>query len=573
MDKVKASDIAKYFRESVSFNFEREDIISYQQIESLEDDFFTLIDRDAYFALLNDIIGYDNQLKNIFCDLFDAKLGIHCFANKNARMSPRSRISYFLTQSKYQHYQTSITKVYLAFNTWLIFFDAGTIDAEWRDCPFCGSVVRNNVCTNKLCKKTKDDSIKASLELSTLLAEERAGVDTITPSCWYYINENSEFYNEYKAPILTYIKKRKAKEDENKNRILTEATKEINQIKTIFKLEISKTKPDFEMIIKRIENSNIIQIASAYNDRSFIQKLALLKKNVNKEKQKYEDGIENESKSELFNQTVKDFLASYIIIQKKLASKTKDLNSLKEELKKADNSWAMVKANMKLGFKVNQASAIQMINEYETGLQQETIKYIKKEESQKSLETEKRELLKMTTILMNKLNCITVKDNKASTIMDELNRLVETNKAFDKIRFEDPQEYLEIVYPVRKKLAKLIKEENEYKLVNFKEEAIPLLKSIKNANPKDSLSWFFSTKVSELKYNSLYFSINQNIEYNNLISQLSEKLNCLVKEEKIYQDNLEKIVKRKKKNKKIILITSCSLIVILITILLIIIIK
>ena len=570
MEKVKDSDIARYFQESVSFDFEKEDIISYQQIEQLEDDFFTLIDRDAYIALLNDILSYDNQLKNIFIDLFDTKLGIHCFANKNARYSPRSRITYFLAQTKYQHYQNSIAKVYLAFNTWLIFFGDAPVEPKWKNCPFCGSVVKNDICTNNSCKKTNTDSLKAALELTTLLAEEKVGINSLIPSCWYYINENSEFYNEYKSNILTYKNKRKAREDEQKNRTLDAASKEINQIKTLLKLEITKTKPDFEMIIKSIENSKTLQSASKYDDRGFIQRLAIIKKTVETEKQKYENNIEKETKAEIFNQSVNDFIALTIILEEELLQKTNDLEYLSENLKKADTEWAKVKANLRFT-ESKSDEVIEIINKYESDLRQKTIEYIEKEKYNREIKGVKTKLINAITTINNELNCLEYRDNKTWKLVEELNDKIETNSDFDKIRLEEPQVYLELVTPLRKRLAKFTKEENAYKLENLRKESSLLENEIEKANPQDMLSNTFVNEIEKIKNNPLYSTINQTVEYYSKINALEKNLNFLIINEKEYNKVLENSIRRKKLKKKIIFLSIGIFIILLILILFIII--
>lgn len=572
MEKVKDSDIARYFQESVSFDFEREDIISYQQIEQLEDDFFSLIDRDAYIALLNDILSYDNQLKNIFIDLFDTKLGIHCFANKNARYSPRSRITYFLAQNKYQHYQNSIAKVYLAFNTWLAFFGDEPIEPKWKNCPFCGSAVRNDICTNNSCKKTTADSLKAALELTTLLAEEKSGINSPIPSCWYYINENSEFDNEYKSNILAYKKKRKARDEEQKNRTIDAANKEINQIKTLLKLEITKNKPDFEMIIKTIENSKTLQSASKYDDRGFIQRLAIIKKTVETEKQKYENSIENETKTEIFNQSVNDFIASTIVIEEELLQKTKNLEYLSENLKKADGEWSKVKANLKFG-KSKSDEVTDIINKYEKGLRQQTIEYIEKEKYNREIREIKTKLINDITTINNKLNCLEYKDNKTWKLVDELNKKIETNCDFDKIRLEEPQTYLELVTPLRKKLAKVSREENNYKIENLKKESSLLQNKIEKASPEDMLSNSFADELEMIKNNPLYSTINQTFEYYSKINSLEKSLNSLIINEKKYSKALEDSIRKKKLKKKILFISIGIMIVLVIIILLILILK
>ena len=66
MLKSNPKDIAKYFRDSVTFDFSKQTITSFQQILRERDGFFALLDRGAFSALLNDCLSYDNQLVDIF---------------------------------------------------------------------------------------------------------------------------------------------------------------------------------------------------------------------------------------------------------------------------------------------------------------------------------------------------------------------------------------------------------------------------------------------------------------------------------------------------------------------------
>lgn len=193
------TEIAKFFKESVSFDFDRETIFSYQQIECNYENFYTLLDREAFFSLLNDCLGCDNQLANIFKDIYDAHLGIQKFADVQERRKAKGIINYFLLQPKYQYYQSSISKVYLAFNVWLEFFNEQHIEPGWSSCPFCGSDVKNGQCIS--CGKTTNDCLAAADELTILLKAEQEGKTTVNPRYWDAIHDNSEFYFVYKNEI------------------------------------------------------------------------------------------------------------------------------------------------------------------------------------------------------------------------------------------------------------------------------------------------------------------------------------------------------------------------------------
>ena len=85
---ISAKDLTKYIRDTVSFDFTKGTISSYDQIRRRYDDFYALENDQAFSALLNDVIGYDNQLIDIFVDLNTADRGFRFFANAKNRENP-----------------------------------------------------------------------------------------------------------------------------------------------------------------------------------------------------------------------------------------------------------------------------------------------------------------------------------------------------------------------------------------------------------------------------------------------------------------------------------------------------
>ena len=107
MITAQPKEIAKYFRESVDFDFKKNNITSYAQLAANDEAFFTLLDRDAFGALLHDCLD-DNQLTDIFMDVFDAEMGITKFADEANRTSPKQYISYFLSTPAYALHQIDL---------------------------------------------------------------------------------------------------------------------------------------------------------------------------------------------------------------------------------------------------------------------------------------------------------------------------------------------------------------------------------------------------------------------------------------------------------------------------------
>ena len=79
---ISAKNLAKYFRDTVSFDFKKETISSYTQIRRRYDDFYALENTQAFSALLKDVIGHNDQLMDVFIDLNAAGCGFECFAEK-----------------------------------------------------------------------------------------------------------------------------------------------------------------------------------------------------------------------------------------------------------------------------------------------------------------------------------------------------------------------------------------------------------------------------------------------------------------------------------------------------------
>ncbi len=548
-----AQEIAQYFRGSVSFDFDREDIVSYQQIENSYEDFYTLLNREAFSALLNDFLNYDNQLKEIFCDIFDAELGIHCFANKNAANSSRSRVNYFLNMPKYQYHRNDVSKVYLAFNSWLLFFGHAEMSVEWDKCPFCGNKMVKGVCSNASCKKTTEECIKASLELARCLAEEQAGVDTPTPECWQDIKENTEFYIEYKLGIARY-KSEKHRDEElalqkKREEDVQAAIEELNQLSGIMLIEFEKSNPDFDSVLSSLTSSAAIKQAMKYNDKNFNAKFAEIQESIAKRKRKHEDALNEIKAREIFGETVKKFLANRAIIKQELTSETMDVFELKKIFEETNQALGEIKAGRKSGNIITVSETLEALQNYEDELRAKAAEHINKKIHDQQILDAQKKLITKANLILNKLNSIRLQDSELSLLMAEYNAEIESNAAFDDFRVERPVQYTEIVDPIRKKLAEFIRTENEQKLSKFKGQAEVLLSEAKRTTAKESKGASLQRRLQNITKNDAFASIRNNDQYKRYVTSITERVNALLNEERDYKLRVARHKKAKERAK------------------------
>lgn len=561
MLRTTPQEIAKYFQESVSFDFKRENISSFQQIESAGDDFYALTDKEAFSALLNDFLGYDNQLEDIFRDIFDSELGIHCFANKAARNSPRSRITYFL--NKYTYHQNDIAKVYLAFNTWLVFFGCGMLSPDWTKCPFCGGTVKagtngSSACTNKSCKKTTADFMGAASELATLLAEEQSGKATPTPRYWDAIKERAEFYTEYKLPIeklrSSRVHEEQLKTEKQKKEAIDLAVKELNKISALLVLEVDKQSPDFEAILKLIAQNPQINEANKYNDASFAKKVAALTDLVAKKKAEVEKVRAEAQDAMEFSLNVKKFLELQSLLEQELVSESKPFEEFKSLFEELDGTYNRVSAGRKSGYKIDNSETIEAIKKYETTLRTQFVEYVSQKEHAALITKKQSELITKVNVILNSFNGVQAEDDKSAQIAETFNKEIEMNKYFDDYRIECRTQYLEITNSVRVALSELIKSENEVKIADFKRQAEDFIAELDKTQPSQMRSGVFNERLNTIKSTKYYDSIRTNGEYIRNINIISEKITILENDEKAYNADMaaarEAKLKRRRRFKK-----------------------
>lgn len=557
MLRTTPQDIAKYFQESVSFDFKRENISSFQQIESAGDDFYTLTDKEAFSALLNDFLGYDNQLEDIFRDIFDSELGIHCFANKAARNSPRSRITYFL--NKYTYHQNDIAKVYLAFNTWLVFFGCGTLSPEWTKCPFCGGTVKagangQSACANKSCKKTTTDFLSAASELAILLAEEQVGKATPTPRYWDAIKERSEFYTEYKLPIEKLRSSRVHEEqlliEKKKREVIDLAIKEVNKISALLTLEVDKQLPDFDSILKLIAQNPQINEANKYNDATFAKKVSALTDLVAQKKAEFDKSRTEAQNAMEFSLNIKKFLELQSLLEQELVSESKSCEEFKSLFEELDGAYNRISAGKKSGYIIDNAETIEAIKKYETTLRAQFVEYVSQKEHAALILKKQSELITRVNVILNSFNGVQAEDDRSAQISETFNSEIETNTYFDDYRVECRAQYLELTNTVRVALSELIKSENEVKISDFKKQAESFIAELDATQPSQMRSGVFNERLNTVKFTAYYDSIRTNGEYIKNINIISEKITILENDEKAYNADIAAMREAKKRRRK-----------------------
>ena len=569
MIKTTPQDIAKYFQESIAFDFKRESISSYHQIESDSDSFYTLVDREAFSALLNDSLGYDNQLKDIFLDIFDSELGIHCFANKAAQNSPRARVTFFL--NKYQYHRNDIAKVYLAFNTWLEFFGCGSIKPEWSKCPFCGGALKadGSACSSRTCKKTAAEFITVASELATLLANEQAGVATPTPVYWSSIKEGSEFYTEYKLQIENFKNTRthaqQLKEETKKTAVIDSAIKELNSIGAQLVLEVDKEIPDFEGILKKIAANPAIIEANKYNDTAFSKKLTELKDKVSKKRAEYESSLNEKQKIQNVSKNVSEFLSSITLMEREMSAESLNFASLKTLFEKIDSLHNKLVTAKKSGYSLGNASVEGAIKKYETDLRGAVVAFVNKREHEELIKSIQAQLITQVNLVLNKFNGVRPSDDKSGKIAEIFNEKIETNKHFDVYRSERRTQYVEITNPIRVELSKLIQAENDAKIAIFSKHCDEIIADVYASEASQMRSSTLTERARELEVNEYYASIRGNGDVKRMLDTVREKIALLSNDESIYAEQLarERRAKARKKRRRKATFISLTILILL----------
>lgn len=557
-----AKQIAKYFQDSVLFDFNKETVSSLSQIQFPRDpskvNFFTLTDRDAFCALLHDCLSYDNQLQDIFVDFFDSGLGLHRFASPDARKSPRTIVTYFLSQPKFQYHKNDVAKVYLAVNTWLVFFGAQEITPEWDVCPFCGGSIKSGKCVK--CKKANAEFKKASEELTIILADEQSGKETPTPSYWKDIVDGSEFYLEYKVQIELLRKGRKNEvlliAEKAKKTAVDKADKQLNLIKGALALEMAKAEPNLERFLKEITDSADIKEALKFADDGFTKRLAEVKDQISKKQKEIEDRQKADLKEKEIEDTVMEFLRHLSALEKDMTANTRPFKDVKETFLKLEQNYTKLNGFIKSGAKKCDGALLESVTRYEKTVRALASGFIYTTEEKNKLDEKQKKLIETVNLILNMFNGVKPIDDKGKDITLRFNTDVESNHSYDDFRIKRKQEYEEVVKPVKKALAKLISEENEHKMSDFSKQSDELLKDISNQDPSGYKSATFDVRLKNIEGNAFYASIRSNGEYKRAIIKIKESIQALIQKEKKHTAERQKERENAEKRKKGIIITA-----------------
>ena len=547
--------IAEFFRKSVSFDFKKETISSFVQIQRYPSAFFSLLDRDAFSSLLHDSISRDNQLEDIFMDIFDAGLGIHKLADARSRMMPGSIIAYFLNTPKYQYHQNDVAKIYLAYSAWLIFFGGKKIDPEWKKCPFCGSPVKDGTCTNRACKKTNKIFLSAARELANVLETERGGTQAATPTFWDSIAEGSEFYAEYKAEIEALRKKRdddkRLGNEVKRKEVIDKAKAELVLIGKEISTESMKEAPDFDAILTKLSKNTTIQEALKLNDRSFESDVADVKKTIDRYRKEYKKKIEDTEMQSTFKKTLDLFMKDAVLLEEEIASGSRSLPEIKALFDETDNAYAQVKKDVSANHFALEKAEADRLEEYKNSLRPSAVDYISKKEYQQKLMKKQTDLMIKVNLLLNLFTGVQAADDKSKELKQKFESEIEKNTEYDVIRLERKSQYDEIVDPIRRKLDELIKEENAVKMQDFVAHTDELMRSIDTASPAKVSAGSYGRQLYDLKENEYYASIRTTGEYVRRVSVIKEMVTVLREAEDIYKqkekENEEKRIQRKRR--------------------------
>lgn len=347
--------IAKLFRDSVICRNFRS-ITSYEQLLSPDDAFYTLTNRDAFSALLRDYLYEDTQLLTIFLDLFDAKLGIQKFARANARLSPQSTVSFFLSEAKYAHHEAAISKVYVAINTWLVFFDLDKIAVEWEKCPFCRSALKSGICTAKDCGKSTRDFRTAYADLHAQLMTEKSGKQTTNPACWNKIKPDSEFDIAFKREIIHLREERQNKElalkeeaKQHQQELVQQAIEQVHKYKLLLDLEDGKKEKNYDAILDQIKKDPLFFEASKTGNLTLKKQVDNLIKAINQKRIDISRQKELEEKQEVYNTKLHTLIALQLRLRNDLEESDPSYPEYEALVKEAEGLASQIEIEIKLG--------------------------------------------------------------------------------------------------------------------------------------------------------------------------------------------------------------------------------
>ena len=284
---ISVRDLAQYLNDSVSFDFSKETISSYNQIRRQYEDFYVLENARAFRALLNDIIGVDDQLVDVFVDLQAADKGFRHFAEKKNRSRAINAIAAFLGNDRFSYHMSDLGRVYFAVNTWLCFYGSRELSQHWKSCPLCGNPITDGVCTNGKCKTEETEFLPILIELQALMLDAKGGKDITLPKYIKLIDPKAQF-GAYMVELTEIDKKRKkqkkAEEAKQKKRDITLAERELEKLIEKKKIEDGKDNPKYDDLLQALKENKFIEAALQYDDQSFDEKVDAYKTDIHNAK-------------------------------------------------------------------------------------------------------------------------------------------------------------------------------------------------------------------------------------------------------------------------------------------------
>lgn len=538
---ITAKDLAKYFRESVSFDFEKEAILSYSQIRRRYDDFYALENERAFIALLHDVVGNDDQLVDVFSDLRRVDRGLKYFAEEKNRSNAFLAVAYFLSDSRYSYHKADIARVYLAINTWLCFFGAPELSASFDECPICASPVKDGVCTNSKCKKKDTDFILILCELQELLTKEQNGTRVSLPKYYKLIAPNAQFapYKEKIDAIRDARDSEKKEQETNKKKeAINEAEKELERLFERIKLELAKEKPDLDSILQELNDNPKIAIALGYDDSAFDKKVDALREEIANAKNTLLSKKETENQKKLAMADFKEFSILKGKLDAELANKGIELpmEKVREMLDSAEEVYQRVSSANSRFPGVFSESERKLISDYETLTRPNTEKRLKERVEEELLDDAKDNLVIIIGEIEKELiKCENLKDG-ASELWERFINEVEKNETFIDCRERPSWDaiYIEITAPIKGKLSDLVTEETKQKKKAFKDKLDPLKASVSAAKPRDKVAYDLKAELDAITSNKYFDSIKSSAEYKKEISALEKAIDTLIEKQEKY---------------------------------------
>lgn len=524
MITAQPKEIAKYFRESVDFDFKKNNITSYAQLAANDEAFFTLLDRDAFGALLHDCLD-DNQLTDIFMDVFDAEMGITKFADEANRTSPKQYISYFLSTPAYAYHQNDLAKVYICFNTWLSFFGAAVVATEWTKCPYCGgSVMKNGTCTK--CKQKTSAALKAVSELTAMLARERNGEQTLNPSYWETITEGGEFYAEFKREILEIRQRRlQAERVGNEKEILAKvavATKLADECIAEIKLQ------------SHTAGASVVDIVAEFTSKREVVEALAVEPTFSAKIDEVCAVADQEAFAVKFDEACK----SIVDIVRKLddvvfddSYKASDLQAL---LDNADEVCAVISSGVAQGKEIGKDAKV-AYDRFGMDLRSCVVARLQNLRDKAQLDEKQTRLACVVSELSKELDAQMDDNIEASVVVAKLDATIVNNVEYDELRTARKDQYDKLTAELCQKVQKYADKQTSDVEKSFNREANRLLAQVKASRPSQKKSSALCKAEAAIKNNPTYKNLlNLNSAAKRKMADIRKRIKALSEEEVTY---------------------------------------